>query len=59
MSNAIKRTALRIALVSGLVRDIAIARGGTGHLRKPLSANESNHAKARRQMAKSSRKGNR
>jgi hypothetical protein len=54
-----QRSALRIAVISGLFRDIAIARGGTGHLRKPLSYTEYQRRKKRNKAAKMARKGNR
>lgn len=47
------------ALVSGALRDLAIAKGGTGHLRKELSLQEQTKKKAKRKQAKMSRKANR
>jgi hypothetical protein len=62
MSNVIRtqrKNALRLALIAGWFRDIAIARGGTGHQRKPLTEKARNKRKARANMAKESRKQNR
>lgn len=44
---------------AGAVRDIAIARGGTGELRKELSSAEKKARKAKRNRARASRQFNR
>lgn len=59
-----KRTATQIAnfekdLLLGSYMDMAIAKGGTGHLRKPLSEKEYMKRKNLKHMQKQSRKANR
>lgn len=54
-----QKKAFFLAQQAGAIRDIAISRGGTGDLRKQLSDKEVAKRKARRQMAKLSRKQNR
>jgi hypothetical protein len=54
-----QKKALKQATITGYFRDLAIARGGTGHQRKPLSAKEWNKRKKRDNVAKQSRKMNR
>lgn len=59
MSTAEQKKAFFIAQQSGAIRDIALAKGGTGEQRKPLSAKEKSRRRKRRKMVKLSRKANR
>lgn len=54
-----KRAEFKRALEGGALRDLAIAKGGTGHLRRELTVNEKAQRKAKRKQAKMSRKANR
>jgi hypothetical protein len=50
---------LTIALQAGKLREVAIARGGTGYLRQELSNKEKQRRKNRLRQTKQSRKANR
>lgn len=50
---------LTIALQAGKLRELAIAKGGTGYLRKELSKKEKQRRKNRLYHVKQSRKANR
>lgn len=54
-----QRKSFKTALETGALRDLAIAKGGTGNLRKELSDKEKSKRKNKRKMAKMSRKANR
>jgi hypothetical protein len=54
-----KATEFSRAVLSGFVRDLAIAKGGTGHLRKELTPAQRARKKAKRQQVQMSRRGNR
>ncbi|MFD2704680.1 hypothetical protein [Salibacterium lacus] len=54
-----QRKALRSATQSAAVRDIAIARGGTGELRREWTKSDAQQAKGKRKQAQASRKMNR
>lgn len=54
-----KQSELLRSLEAGALRDLAIAKGGTGHLRKELTADEKARRKAKRKQARMSRKQNR
>lgn len=58
-NNNEKAKAFRTAVISGTLRDLAIARGGTGDLRRPLTAKERDKRKARNKQARLSRRLNR
>lgn len=47
------------SLEAGALRDLAIAKGGTGHLRRELTVSEKAQRKAKRKQAKMSCKANR
>lgn len=51
--------AFKAATIAGYYQDYAIHKGGTGHMRPELSVKEIERRKARRKMAKASRKANR
>lgn len=52
-------TEFRLAVTAGLVRDIAIMRGATGHKRRPLTSAEYASLRFKRQRAKDARRINR
>jgi hypothetical protein len=54
-----KTTEFKRAVVAGAFRDIAIAKGGTGHLRKELTPAQRAQNKSKRKQVKISRRGNR
>jgi hypothetical protein len=54
-----QRAAFFRALQAAVLTQMAEARGGTGHKRKPLSAKEQAKRKAKRKQARMSRKQNR
>lgn len=54
-----QREAFKTAMVTGALRNLVAARGGTGDLRKELSDKEKAKRKNRHKMAKMSRKANR
>lgn len=54
-----KRTAFKRAQVAGYAKHVAQLNGGTGDLRRKLSAEERLQRKDRRKMAKDSRRRNR
>lgn len=54
-----KQQLLYRALQAGKLQELAQLRGGTGHLRKPLSTKAQKTRKAKRKQAKASRQFNR
>lgn len=59
MRTEFQRKAFRLAHNAGKARHFAELNGGTGDLRRELSAKEVAKKRSRRKMAKASRKGNR
>jgi hypothetical protein len=59
MSNANKREVFYLAQVAGYFRDLAVARGGTGQLRKALMEREYLARRKRNKAVKIARKVNR
>lgn len=55
----VKQKAFAKASAMGFFSDVAAAKGGTGELRRPLTAKERDKRKKRMQMAKASRRANR
>ena len=55
----LQKTQFALAQQAGMARHFAELNGGTGNLRRDLSAKEYARLKSRRAMAKASRKANR
>lgn len=59
MQTAEQQANFKQAMISGALRNLVIARGGTGDKRQPLTHKEYDRRKKRVKLAKQSRKANR
>lgn len=53
------KSALKIAMIAGFFRDLAVSRGGTGTKRSSISGKEAHRLKRARKQTKISRRANR